>query len=418
MNCSTLLKAAIAAGFLSPMVAGATNGYFSHGFGAKTQGMAGAGIAFPQDALAAATNPAGMVLVGNRADLGVTLFAPIRGAEISGSPVPGLNGGYGGNGRKYFLIPDGGYVRQLSETMAVGVSVYGNGGIMSSFKNKNPYGAFGSTGTAGVDLGQLFIAPSAAWKVTPEHAIGVAINFVYQRFSAFGLQAFDNPVFSSHPGSVTNRGKNGSTGWGLRLGWTGQITPELTLGATWSPKIRMTNFDRYKGLFVKGGNFDVPENYGVGLAYRWSPATTVALDVQRINFADVATVGTPIGNPILTPLGSGNGSGFGWKNADIVKMGVNHGLSGDLSLRAGVDLVGRVVPDDQALFNIIAPGVIQNHLSLGATWLIGNGELNLAYTRAFKTTVGGKGALNGFGGGSVAIHLEEDIFAISWGWKL
>jgi hypothetical protein len=49
---------------VTPLLANATNGYFSHGYGAKSQGMAGVGIALPQDALAAATNPAGTALVG------------------------------------------------------------------------------------------------------------------------------------------------------------------------------------------------------------------------------------------------------------------------------------------------------------------------------------------------------------------
>ena len=38
----------------------ANNGYFSIGYGAKMMGMAGAAIAFPQDTLAGAVNPAGM----------------------------------------------------------------------------------------------------------------------------------------------------------------------------------------------------------------------------------------------------------------------------------------------------------------------------------------------------------------------
>jgi long-chain fatty acid transport protein len=40
----------------------ATDGYFSIGYGVKQVGQGGAGIAFPQDSLAAATNPAGMIL--------------------------------------------------------------------------------------------------------------------------------------------------------------------------------------------------------------------------------------------------------------------------------------------------------------------------------------------------------------------
>ena len=60
----------------------ATDGYFSHGFGIKAQGMGGVGIALPQDALAAATNPAGMGLIGDRIDFGVTWFRPQRETEI------------------------------------------------------------------------------------------------------------------------------------------------------------------------------------------------------------------------------------------------------------------------------------------------------------------------------------------------
>ena len=54
-----LLAAAIAAALL-PFSAGATTGYFQHGYGIKSKGMGGVGIALPQDSLAAATNPAGM----------------------------------------------------------------------------------------------------------------------------------------------------------------------------------------------------------------------------------------------------------------------------------------------------------------------------------------------------------------------
>lgn len=50
-----LRAAALAATLLAPMLANATNGYFSHGYGAKSQGIAGIGIALPQDGLAAAT---------------------------------------------------------------------------------------------------------------------------------------------------------------------------------------------------------------------------------------------------------------------------------------------------------------------------------------------------------------------------
>ena len=54
---------------LSSLAANATNGYFAHGYGARSKAMAGTGVAFSQDSLAGALNPAGLVYVGNRVDV-------------------------------------------------------------------------------------------------------------------------------------------------------------------------------------------------------------------------------------------------------------------------------------------------------------------------------------------------------------
>src|SRR5512145_2458884 len=144
MRIRQIVQAAILPVVLVPGLALATNGYFSHGFGVKSQGIAGVGIALPQDALAAATNPAGTAFVGNRLDIGATLFRPSRGTEISGNNLPGgatANGSYDANDTRNFLIPEIGYVRQLSPQLAAGVAVYGNGGMNTDY-GSNPFRAF------------------------------------------------------------------------------------------------------------------------------------------------------------------------------------------------------------------------------------------------------------------------------------
>lgn len=281
----TLLAAAAA---LAPLAAQATTGYFQHGYGIKAKGMGGVGIALPQDALAAATNPAGMALIGNRMDLGVDWFAPDRGASVVGNPM--LSGRYDGSDTASFLIPEFGYNRMLRPDLALGISVYGNGGMNTDYK-ASPFAAIGGTSPAGVDLMQLFISPTVAWK-RGAHAFGASLNLAYQRFEANGLQPF--AMFSSDPASLTNRGDDDSTGWGVRVGWTGQLGPALTLGATYQTKTRMSKLDKYRGLFASRGEFDIPENFGAGVAFKASPALTVAADVVRINYGDIPAVGNPI----------------------------------------------------------------------------------------------------------------------------
>lgn len=45
-----------------------TNGYMSHGYGTTSKGMAGAGMALPQDTLSVYNNPAGLTRLGRRYD--------------------------------------------------------------------------------------------------------------------------------------------------------------------------------------------------------------------------------------------------------------------------------------------------------------------------------------------------------------
>ena len=58
----------------------ATTGYFALGYGARSMGMAGAVVSNPQDSIASASNPAGMALVGERVDVGIRFFNPVREA--------------------------------------------------------------------------------------------------------------------------------------------------------------------------------------------------------------------------------------------------------------------------------------------------------------------------------------------------
>ena len=420
----------LAAGVMASPLAHATNGYLPIGYGVKNEAMGGASIALPLDSIAAANNPAGMVMVGDRADVALTWFKPNRSAEITGSPVPGENGTYSGNGRSNFFIPDFGYNKMISADTSLGVSVYGNGGMNTQY-NTSPFAKYGTSGNLGINLSQLFIAPTWAMKINPTNAIGVSLNLAYQMFSATGLGG-TGPVggptggftgLSSNPSAVTDNGTDTSTGYGVRLGWTGQVTPAVTLGATYQSKTKMGKLSKYSGLFAGQGSFDTPSNYGVGIAVKAAPETTVAFDVERINYADVPAVGTPL--TALPPpygagpqLGASNGPGFGWKNINAYKLGVSHAFSSVFTMRAGYDHCDQPIPNSQTLLNILAPGVVQNHLSLGGTWkLADKSEISVAYVHAFKQTVNGSGSIpTAFGGGNANLTMTEDSIGISYGW--
>jgi len=129
----SLLAIAISGILVSPAV-NATNGYFSHGWSTKEKGLAGAGTALSQDAMAAASNPAGMAFVGSRMDVGLQLFSPSpRGYTVTGTPLapapppappfgsaivaqPGVTVESDGD---FFLIPHFAYNHELSSDICL-----------------------------------------------------------------------------------------------------------------------------------------------------------------------------------------------------------------------------------------------------------------------------------------------------------
>lgn len=422
MKLKKLAVLIAAAGVAAPALA--TDGYFSDGYGMKAKGMAGVAIALPQDALAAANNPAGMVMVGDRFDVGVDWFRPSRGADVVGNGA-GLNGSYSANDKQNFIIPEVGYNKMLGSDMSAGVSVYGNGGMNTRYKT-NPFAAgalatFGGKSPGGINLEQLFVAPTFAMKVNKNNALGVSLVFAQQRFGATGLQAFTaNPAWSVSPADLTDRGNDTTTGWGLRLGWTGQVTDNVTLGATYASKIK-GKFNAYKGLFAEGGEFDIPENYGFGIAVKATSQLTVAADVKEITYSKSHSVGNAIDCFFAgtCQLGANNGPGFAWRNTMVYKLGASYAYSKDLTLRAGYSYNKQPIPETQTFFNILAPGVVENHLTLGATWILANkNELSLAYMHAFNKSVNGSNSIAApFGGGNANLHMYEDSLGIAYGMK-
>ncbi len=268
----------------------ATDGYFLNGVGAKAKGMGGVAIALPQDALSIVSNPAAGTFIGHRLDGGVEIFVPDRGAGIRGNAA-GPDARFGGNGSNPFVLPEIGYVRPLSDRFAVGIAISGNGGMNTNYK-ANPFARFGATGPAGVNLQQLFVSPTLSARIAPGHGIGIAPVIAVQSFRANGLQPF--AAASADPQHFTDRGTSWSAGVGVRVGYLGQLTDWLSVGAFYQSKIATGRFGRYAGLFEDRGSFDIPASYGAGLAVKPVPALTIAADYKRIDYAGVGAVGNPL----------------------------------------------------------------------------------------------------------------------------
>lgn len=422
----TKLVLATSVAIAMPTASFATNGYFAIGYGMRALGMGGASIAFPQDALAAAANPAGMAEVGTRIDVGAQLFHPPRKVYAQGSAygfhtydTVNPDGSHGPlaearSGSNEFLIPDMGGNYQFNRKMSFGMTAIGNGANTRYAHNffditgLNPGETYG---TLGVQLIQMQMLPTVTYKLNRENAVGASMIMGIQTFRAYGLGNFAAPafVFSTDSKNLTNRGNDWSYGAGLRIGWLGHYFDDrVNVGAAFATRTYMTRFHKYGGLFQGDGSFDIPQNYGIGLAIKPVDKLTVAFDVYRILYNNIKAVGNRhptasintvcdfrpwsvstcpnYGKPAYDKrLGGDNSMGFGWNNVTAYKLGLAYNINSKWTVRTGFNYGKSPVPDDQLLFNMLAPAITERHATVGFTYALNDSTaVDFSWVHAFR----------------------------------
>lgn len=344
----------------------ATNGPMPHGYGVKAMGMGGASIALPQDALAAANNPAGMAFVGDRLDLGLSVVLVDPKSRIGGTE-------FDGDGVKAVPVPDFGYNRVIDERQSIGVSVYGNG-VSTVYDQPLLTG----TNKDSAKLTQIIISPTYAFKLAPGYAVGFSADVAYQRFKVDGVP---DGLGVESPGSDT------STGVGFKIGWSGQVTDQLTLGAMYSSRVRMGKLKNYSNLLANRGEFDIPERYGIGLAWRPTADIVLAADLMRVNWGDLDSLANSL---------TASQPGFGWRSQTVTRIGASWQATPELTLRTGISHGQQIVSPESATLNYLAPVTPQDHFTLGATYAMSRDtEVSFMYARAFSSWVDGTGPSTG-----------------------
>jgi long-chain fatty acid transport protein len=404
-------RLAAALGFLAVGItfAQATDGCFPVGYGTKQRGMAGAGIALPQDSFIVANNPAGLAWVGRRFDIAVGLFNPMRKYTAGPNTLPGgFVPGAVQSDTEYFLVPSIGATWTQKDGSALGLATFINGGLNTSYREDANLGTgtFGA-GPTGINIEQLFVSGTYARKLGDKASVGLSTMFVMQKLTASGMGAFVGYVPHAAPYHLSDQGESVSTGFGVRLGAQTEIAPKLTLAASYQPKIKMTKFHDYSDLLADHGNFDIPENYTVGLALKTSPTSALCFDVRQINYSGVPSLGNPASN-LSNGLGSTDGPGFGWRDMTVYKVGYQWQATDKWTGRAGVSYGRQPVPSKEVFFNILAPAVQEWHFALGATKKITpSSEFSISAFYAPSKTVTGVHPLKPTQTISIEMHQVE-----------
>ncbi len=270
------------------------------------------------------------------------------------------------------------------------------GGISGLTGNAHP--------VAGVDLMQAFLSVNYSWKISDSFAIGIGPVAAVQMFEATGLPAFaaytqtyaDFLAGGGDPQtppwlvatSLTNNGHDMATGFGGAIGiWGG--SERFSYGLAYQSKMSMSEFDDYADLFAEDGGFDIPSTIKAGISIRAGDSARFNFDVEHISYSDADSVHNPIQN-LLTGcftaqfvppptssgcLGGPTGGGFGWQDVTAYKVGFAFEADDRNTWRLGFSYAEQPIPSSEVLFNILAPGVMEYHMTAGWTSERPNGNV-------------------------------------------
>ncbi len=423
----------------------ATNGYFTHGVGTQSKGMAGTGVGSNADmgAIMSASNPALGVFVDDSWEVGLSIFSPRRSFVASSSQ---LNGGLidlgGGvflpshtitpgeydSSSEYFPIPFVAKNWSLANGANVTAAFYGRGGMNTDWDNSNlsatSYFCGGNpqameppvtgpgpycSGKAGVDLSQAFLTLNYAAMTSDKFAWGIGPVFALQSFEANGVGVFApiTKTFAASggttlPSALSNNDHEISVGFGIAGGIWFALSDTVSAGLAYQSKMAMSEFDDYADLYADAGGFDIPSSIKAGISFVATDMLRVNFDIEHTAFSEVDSVGNPMANMTSCPtlpfggtdlescLGGSNGAGFGWEDMTTYKLGFEWKRDETNTLRFGYSYGEQPIQTADVLFNILAPGVMEQHITFGLTRKAASGgEWNFSFMYAPENSVTG-----------------------------
>jgi long-chain fatty acid transport protein len=378
---------ALTAALLLHGAAHAINGAQLGGNGVRNAAMGGVSIALPLDANAGANNPAGMAFVGRSATLDVQVF---HGQSSADYVLPGNRL----DNTQTLVAPQGGFNWTVSDSLALGLSLQGGG---AGADYGQPALPVPGAGNAQSMLRVAEFIPTIAWKPREDLALGLGITLAREDFKADGVI-----VPAAVPGGLAplpGHGTQSTTGLGWRVGLLWKPVNDWSLGLNYKARTGMGRLQGYGDdlLAYSDGKLDVPEQYGVGVAWQARPDLTLAADWLRIRWGDLKVMKDP--------------NGFGWRDQPVLRIGAAWAIDEHLTWRAGFSHNRGQIDSSRTVQNMLVPSVHQKAWSTGVSWTFeGGSDLSLGYELNPRTTLRGTGA-------STGTDLTSKVQLLMLGWQ-
>jgi long-chain fatty acid transport protein len=435
-----LLRRAIALVSLAPLTAFATNGMNLEGYGPVALGLGGAALAYDNGTAAVINNPATLGLMASRQQLDVALG--FLGPDVSA--IHAASGASAGSAADAFYMPALGWAAH-SGRWSYGFGLFGQGGMGTELGADSFMANPGQMATSPnlVNRSEVSVGRAMAplvFAVNSKLHIGGTVDFVwagmdlrmamseaqfqdlanpasrqagsasgsmvdsfgalYEPFGGSGINTLHHAYFDFNNDNGFS-GKARGYGLGGKLGLTYEVSPQLTVGATYHAKTWLNDLrtnEAQLSMAVNGDtgilagaaasgtdaditiglggditvkNFQWPAMSGIGLALRPASEWLLVADYKRIHWAGVMANF----NMVFTAANVASNGGFAgkaldatlyqnWEDQDVIALGAAYQLTPAWTLRAGANFGDNPIPD--RYLNALFPAIIEKHYTAGA----------------------------------------------------
>jgi len=374
---------------LSALVYGQA-GHVMQGVGAVNMSMGGAATAQPLDISGALQwNPAAISTFDSKIlDFNFGLFYSSPELSSTGFEFNGSTGEQTGNMITGLTEDDRGVSPMPALAMVwgkedskhtFGLSAFGISGFGVTFPqqefNFNPINNMQPFGFGRVESDYMLLQVGLAWayEISETFSIGIqpTINYGALELAPSPLSSPDFTPPSGAPGDqmYPNSDKASALGFGAQFGVFYNSPSGIKLGASYKTGQSFGDLE-FKNTYLDGSvapdvsfNMDYPAILSFGVGYSKGDVD-FAMDYRYVDYENT----NGFAEKGWTQTGSV--AGFGWKNINILSVGLQYKGIEKLPLRVGYTYSSNPIEDELAFFSIPATAVIANAFQLGFSYPI------------------------------------------------
>ncbi|MHB1187203.1 OmpP1/FadL family transporter [Thiobacillus sp.] len=368
-------------------LAGCTHLAHAAGFALIEQNASGLGNAYAGQAAAATDastiffNPAGMTLLPDRQlVLAGHLIKP--STEFSGTGVPALGVGNGGDAGDLAFVPNFCYAFRLTPDVSLGVGINAPFGLATEYDA----GWVGRTQAIKSKIETINLNPSIAWRASETLSFGAGLS----------IQVIKAELTNFAGALGTANVKGGDHGWGFNFGALWQPLTGTRIGLAYRSEVDYTLEGQatFSGNAAANGDITadttMPASASLSLFHRLSPQLDLLADVTWTGWSAFDELRIVRTNGALLSLTPEN-----WDDTMRYSIGVTYRMGDTWSFRGGVAYDEAPVSDMYRTPRI--PDGARTWVAVGGQYRISQrSAIDFGYAHLFVEDVG----LNSAGGGT------------------